>query len=93
MQLAAKKMSAVVSGDYYQALFDSEDRDGEQGDPFDQSEPYVLVQRQFESFDCGKCYIESHDEEYIGYFKLKLFEFSTIYRRLKHGNARSLDIE
>ena len=53
MQLAAKKVSAVVSGDYYQALFDSDDRDGERVDPFDLPEPYVLVQRQFESFDGG----------------------------------------
>lgn len=71
MQLAAKKVSAVASGDYYQAVFDYDDRDCEQ------PEPYVLVQRQFELFDGGKCYIESHDEEYIGHFKLKLIEFST----------------
>lgn len=86
MQLAAKKVSAVVSGDYYQALFDSDDRDGEKVDPFDLPEPYVLVQRQFESFDGGKCYIESHDEEYIGHFKLKLVEFSTT--RLAYEIAR-----
>ena len=76
MQLAAKTVSAVVSGDYYQAVFDSTDQDDKQVDPFDQPEPYVLVQRQFEFFDGGKCYIESHDEEYIGHFKLKLLEFS-----------------
>jgi hypothetical protein len=77
MQLAVKKVSAVASGDYYQAVFGSDDRDGEQVDPFEQPEPYVLIQRQFELFDGGKCYIESHDEEYIGHFKLKLIEFST----------------
>ena len=88
MQLAAKKVSAVVSGDYYQALFDSDDRDwGEQVGTFDQAEPYVLVQRQFESFDGGKCYIESHDEEYIGHFELKLVEFSAT--RLAYEIARS----
>jgi hypothetical protein len=86
MQLAAKRVSTVVSGDYYQAVFDSEDRDDKQVDPFDQLEPYVLVQRQFESFDGGKCYIESHDEEYIGYFKLKLVEFSPT--RLAYEIAR-----
>ena len=36
----------------------------------------MLIQRQFESFYGGKCYIESHNKEYIGHFKLKLFEFS-----------------
>jgi hypothetical protein len=87
MQLAATKVSAVVSGDYYQALFDSDDRDvGEQVGPFDQSEPYLLVQRQFEAFDGGKCYIESHDEEYIGHFELNLVEFSTT--RLAYQIAR-----
>lgn len=86
MQLAAKRVSAVVSGDYNQALFDSDDRDGEQFDPFEEGEPYVLVQRQFESFDGGKCYIESHNEEFLGHFKLKLLEFGTT--RLAHETFR-----
>jgi hypothetical protein len=86
MQLHAKRVSAIVSGDYYQAIFDSEDRDDEQVDPFDQPAPYVLVQREFEDFNGGKCYIESHDEEYIGHFKLKLLEFSP--RRLAYEIAR-----
>jgi hypothetical protein len=77
MQLAAKRVSAVVSGDYCQAYFDSDDRDGDQVDPYEEPEPYVMIQRQFESFDGGKCYIESHNEEYVGHFKLKLLEFST----------------
>ena len=76
MKIDAKRVSVVATGDYYQALFDSEDRDNEQVDPFDQPAPYVLVQRQFECFDDGKCYIESHDEEFIGHFKLELVEFS-----------------
>ena len=86
MHLHAKRVSAVVSGDYYQAIFDSDDRDNEQVDPFDQPEPYVLVQREFEDFNGGKCYIESHDEEYIGHFKLKLVEFSPT--RLAYEIAR-----
>ena len=86
MQLHAKRVSAVVSGDYYQAIFDSDDRDDEQVDPFDQPEPYVLVQREFEDFNGDKCYIESHDEKYIGHFKLKLVEFSPT--RLAYEIAR-----
>ena len=35
-----------------------------------------MVQRQFEFFSGGKCYVESDDEECIGHFKLKLLEFS-----------------
>jgi hypothetical protein len=76
MKIDVKRVSTVATGDYYQALFESNDQDDEQADPFDPPAPYVLVQRQFESFDGGKCYIESHDEEYIGHFKLQLVEFS-----------------
>lgn len=76
MKLDAKRISATASGDYYQVLLDSEDRDEEQLDPFDQPAPYLMVQCQFEFFDGGKCHVESNDDEYIGHFKLKLIEFS-----------------
>ena len=87
MQLYAKKVSAIASGDYYQVFLDSEDCDDEQVDPFEQPAPYLLVQSQFEFYDGGKCYIESDDEEYIGHFKLKLVEFSPT--RLAFEIARS----
>ena len=77
MNLYAKTVSAIASGDYYQVLCDSENRGEEEADPFEQPAPYVMVQRQFEFFDGGKCYVESDDEEYIGHFKLKLVEFSS----------------
>ncbi len=76
MQLFAKKVSAIASGDYYQVVLDSDNRDDDQIDPFGQPEPYILLQSQFEFSDGGKCYIESDDEEYRGHFKLKLLEFS-----------------
>ena len=75
MRLFAKKVSGVTSGDYYQVLFDSDDRDGESVNPCDQPEPYLMLQKQFEFVDDGTCYIESDDEEYIGHFKIKLLEF------------------
>lgn len=87
MQLFAKKVSAIASGDYYQVNLDSDNRDEDQIDPFGQPEPYILLQRQFEFSDGGKCYIESDDEEYIGHFKLKLIEFSPT--RLAFEIARS----
>ena len=77
MHLYAKTVSAVASGDYYQVLFDSDSRAEDEVNPFDQPEPYVMVQSQFEFFSGGKCYIESDDENYIGHFKLKLIEFSS----------------
>ena len=76
MQLFAKKVSAIASGDYYQVILDSDNRDEDQVDPFAQPEPYILLQSQFEFFDGGKCHIECDNEEYIGHFKLKLVEFS-----------------
>ena len=77
MHLHAKKVSAVASGDYYQVLFDSDGRNEDEVDPFAQPAPYLMVQRQFEFFSGGKCYVESDDEECIGHFKLKLVEFSS----------------
>jgi hypothetical protein len=77
MHLHAKRVSAVASGDYYQVLFDSDGRNEDEVDPFTQPEPYLMIQRQFEFFSGGKCYVESDDEDYIGHFKLKLVEFSS----------------
>jgi len=44
MQLYAKKVSAIASGDYYQIHLDSEDSNDEQLDPFEQSAPYLMIQ-------------------------------------------------
>lgn len=76
MRLYAKNVSAVSNGDYYQVLFDSDDRDEESSEPYDPQEPYLILQRQFEFADGGTCYVESDDEEYVGHFEIKLLEFS-----------------
>jgi hypothetical protein len=81
MHLYAKRRAAVASGDYYQILFDSADRDEEPVDPFDEPAPYLMVQRQFEFSDGGKCYVESDDDEYI--VSSCLVEFSTTFWCLK----------
>jgi hypothetical protein len=72
----AKSVSAVRSGDYYQVVLDSEDRDKGQIDRFEQPAPYLMIQNQFEFFDGGKCYVESDDDDYSGHFKLTLIEFT-----------------
>jgi arylamine N-acetyltransferase len=55
------RVSAAESGDYYQVNFEAaDDGDG----------PYVLVQRQFEDDDGGRCYLETHDQDYIGHFRV-----------------------
>ena len=39
--------------------------------------PYVLLQRQFEDYDAGVCYIETHEPgRYAGHFRLRLVEFA-----------------
>jgi hypothetical protein len=76
MPLSAKAVSAVVTGDFYQVVLDSDEMDQDERDPFGEPAPYLLLQRQFEFPDGGKCYVESDDEEYIGYFKLHLVEFT-----------------
>lgn len=54
-------VSAAESGDYYQVHFGAaNDGDG----------AYVLIQRQFEDDDGGLCYLETHDQDYIGHFKV-----------------------
>jgi hypothetical protein len=61
MKIRLDHVSASESGDYFQVLFESEE-DGE-GE-------YLLIQRQFEDPDDARCYIEAHDEDYIGHFKV-----------------------
>lgn len=61
MKIRIDHVSTSESGDYFQVLFEAEkDSDG----------AYVLIQRQFEDPDGGLCYIETHDEDYIGHFKV-----------------------
>ena len=61
MKTRLDHVSASESGDYYQVLFEGEE-DGEGA--------YLLMQRQFEDPDGGLCYLESHDEDYTGHFKV-----------------------
>jgi hypothetical protein len=69
MRFHANHVSTSVSGDYYQVMFEAEDTN-------DPDSPYLLIQRQFETSDGGRCYIETHDEKYIGHFLLRRAEFT-----------------
>jgi hypothetical protein len=70
MQFHANHVSTSVAGDYYQALFEASE------DTSDPVSPYLLIQRQFEIPDDGRCYIETHDEQYTGHFRLRRIEFA-----------------
>jgi hypothetical protein len=54
----------------YQAVFEAET------DTDDPLSAYLLIQRQFEIPDGGTCYVETHDEKYIGHFRLRRVRFT-----------------
>ena len=69
MRFHANHVSTSVSGDYYQVLFEASE------DTSDPTSLYLLIQRQFELSDGGRCYLETHDERYTGHFRLRRIEF------------------
>ena len=89
MQFHAASVSASADGDYYQLWLGPEESDEEEADPYEAKAPYLIVQRQFEMPDGGQCYIEMHDEAYIGHFPLRLIELSPT--RLAFDIARRIN--
>ena len=63
LTICARHASASEDGDYFQVAF--EERKDEEGSP------YLLIQRQFEDEDGDVCYVESHDEEFVGHFRIR----------------------
>jgi hypothetical protein len=76
MGFHAKYVSAVEIGDYYQITFETEDPNDAATDPPKLDSPYLIIQRQFETADGGRCYVETHDHSYVGHYRLKLIAFS-----------------
>jgi len=74
MRFRAASVSASDYGDSYQLRLGPAEPEEEETDPHEVTGPYLLVQRQFEMPDHGQCYIETHDEGYIGHFPLRLTE-------------------
>ncbi len=72
----AKYVSAAEAGDYYQVSFETEDPGDDATDPPGLDSPYLIIQRQFERPDGGRCYLETHDHRYVGHYRLKLIDFS-----------------
>ena len=68
MKITLNYIYVTIEGDYYQVCFDEKEDDGSTEITDD---PYFLIQRQFEMPDGGEIYIESHDRNYIGHFKVK----------------------
>lgn len=76
MRIHAQHVSASEAGDYFQLWFGPGETDENERDSGEVKGPYLIVQRQFEMPDGGECYIETHDEGYVGHFRLRLTELS-----------------
>ncbi len=93
MQFHAQSVSASVAGDYYQLWLGPDKEDEEEADPHEVKGPYLIVQRQFEMPDRGECYIETHDEAYIGHFRLRLTELSCTRLAFEIGRKTNRHME
>ena len=87
MRFHANDVSTSVAGDYYQVMFEL------QRDADSPESPYLLIQRQFEMPDAGRCYIETHDENYTGHFRLRRLEFSSSRILVEIGRPKNNQIE
>jgi hypothetical protein len=76
MRFHAPSVSASANGDYYQLWLGPEESDEAEADPYEVRGPYLIVQRNFEMPDDGRCYVETHDEGYMGHFRLRVTELS-----------------
>jgi hypothetical protein len=68
MKTTLNYIHVSIAGDYYQVLFE-EKKDNGSSEITD--DPYFLIQCQFEMYDGGEMYIESHDENYIGHYLIR----------------------
>jgi hypothetical protein len=75
MRFHAKYVSAAEAGDYYQVSFETEDPGDDTTNPPGLDSPYLIIQRQFETPDGGRCYVETHDQDCVSHYRLKLIAF------------------
>src|SRR5215475_13484069 len=77
MKLNARYVSIGDFDDhYFQVSFKNQDP-ADDYDPSGPTEPYLLLQRQFEDDDGGVCYLETHDtDRFSGHFRLRLIAFT-----------------
>ena len=83
--------SVSVAGDYYQVMFEEKVPNEEQ-DSMDSK--YLLIQRQFEFQDHDLIYVESHDQNYIGHFKVARarLDAKSLFLVLDRKNAAVIEI-
>ena len=93
MRFRAKYVSASENGDYYQVAFENMDPASDAVDVHGPDSPYLLIQRQFEDPDGGACYVETHEEGYIGHFRLRSIKFSPSRLLLEIARGQNNRIE
>lgn len=76
MRFFAENVSVSEDGDYFQLSLESANSANEDIDQ-DPPSPYLVVQRSFEEPGTEVCYVETHDGDYRGHFRLRLKEFSS----------------
>jgi hypothetical protein len=60
---------------YFQVLFENQHPAADY-DPSAPTEPYLLLQRQFEDDDGGVCYLETNIDRLAGHYRFRLIEFT-----------------
>ncbi len=91
MKITLNYVDVSIEGDYYQVHFDAKEDDGS-GEITD--DPYFLLQRQFEMPDRGDVYIESHDDNYIGHYRVSraTLQRNKIHLELKRSKYSDVEI-
>lgn len=75
MEITVKHLSASEEGDYFALSFNNDDPNYD-GPDYNPTGPYLIVQRQFEDGDDRICYVETHDHDWCGHFRVRLISFS-----------------
>jgi hypothetical protein len=78
LEFRCEHVSAAEAEEVFQVLFKTT-RDSLEG--------YVLIQRNFEFPDGGKCYVETDDREFCGHFRIHTAELSRNCFEIAFGKA------
>ena len=72
MKIHANRVWASAEGEYFQVLCEAVE------DSTDPESPYLVIQRQFEDPDGGRCYVETHDSKFTGHFRVRRLDLSCV---------------
>jgi hypothetical protein len=87
MKIELNHVSVSEDGDErFQVRFGSEPDSSETG-------MYVVIQRDFEEPDDGRCYIETHDDAYVGHFRVVEAEVGKRRVRMRLARKQADELE